>query len=85
VDEKLDPTVIAEMARKGITSLTGRNMRASFSLFFTPKDVVGIKGEPGRAHLSSTQNGDCRCGIAWLAANGIPKQNIIIWDRFDSC
>jgi hypothetical protein len=83
VDEAFDGNVIAEMVRKGITSLTGKNLKDSFRLFFTPRDVVGIKVNPCGPPLIHTKPEVVDAVVAWLAENGIPKSNIVIWDRFD--
>jgi uncharacterized protein (DUF362 family) len=50
--EKVDPTVVAEMVRRGMTALTGEpTARDAWRKFFTPSDVIGIKvncsGAPG--------------------------------------
>jgi uncharacterized protein (DUF362 family) len=50
--EKVDPTVVAEMVRRGMTALTGEpTARDAWRKFFSPSDVIGIKvncsGAPG--------------------------------------
>jgi uncharacterized protein (DUF362 family) len=50
--EKVDATIVAEMVRRGMTSLTGEPTgRDAWRKFFSPSDVVGIKvncsGAPG--------------------------------------
>jgi hypothetical protein len=83
VDEKLDAKVIAVMVEKGINSLTGKDRKESFRLFFTPRDVVGIKVNPVGPPLIHTKPEVVDAVIAWLVAGGIPRSNIVIWDRFD--
>jgi hypothetical protein len=83
VDEKLDGKVIAQMVQKGITSLTGKNLKDSFRLFFTKRDVVGIKVNPVGPPLIHTKPEVVDAVIAWLVQNGLPKANVVIWDRFD--
>ncbi len=83
VDEKLDARVIAQMVRKGISSLTGKDLKESFRLFFTPADVVGIKVNPVGPPLIHTKPEVVDAVIGWLTDNGIPRSNIVIWDRFD--
>jgi hypothetical protein len=68
----------------GLAGLTGRPADESFSLFFSPDDVVGIKVNPVGAGLISTRPETVETVIAWLVRNGLPKSNIIIWDRFDT-
>ena len=82
-DGKVESKAVAEMFEKGITKLTGQDMKKSFGLFFDKSDIVGIKVNPVGAPLISTKPELVDAVIAWLAANGLPKENIVIWDRFD--
>src|SRR4051812_47867032 len=50
--ETVDPAVVAEMIRRGMTALTGEHdARGAWRKFFSPSDVVGVKvncsGAPG--------------------------------------
>ena len=50
--EKVDPAVVAEMIRRGMSALTGEpTARDAWRKFFSPSDVVGVKvncsGAPG--------------------------------------
>jgi hypothetical protein len=83
VNEKFDAKVIDEMVAKGITTLTGKNLKESFRLLIDPKDIVGIKVNPVGPPLINTRPEVADAVIKWLVDNGIPKSNIIIWDRFD--
>jgi hypothetical protein len=83
VEDRFDAAVISRMFEKGISGLTGRNPAESFNLFFDRNDVVGIKVNPTGAPLISTRLELVDAVAAWLVGNGIPKQNIVIWDRFD--
>ncbi|MBP1633654.1 MAG: hypothetical protein H6Q10_228 [Acidobacteria bacterium] len=83
VDEKFDGKVIAEMFRKGLSTLTGKDPKDSFRLLIDPKDVVGIKVNPVGPPLINTHVEVVDAVVAWLVDNGIPKANIVIWDRFD--
>ena len=82
-NEKFDAQVIAEMVNKGITTLTGRNATDSFRLLVDPRDVVGLKVNPVGPPLINTRPEVAEAVIRWLVDNGIPKSNIVIWDRFD--
>jgi hypothetical protein len=82
-DERFDTKVIAKMFDKGIRQLTGKNMKKSFGMFFEKGDIVGIKVNPVGPPLINTRPEVVDAVIAWLAGNGIPKKNIVIWDRFD--
>ena len=83
VDDKFDGKVIGEMVRRGIASLTGRDAKRSFGLFFDKKDVIGLKVNPVGAPLINTHLELIDAVIAWLSDNGVPPSNIVIWDRFD--
>jgi len=45
-DNKVAQSVVDEMFEKGITKLTGKNLKKSFSLLFDKNDIVGIKVNP---------------------------------------
>jgi len=81
-DGKADPRVVAEMFERAITKLTGKSMKKSFKLFFTPRDIVGLKVNPVGAPHISTRPELVEAVIAWLVAGGVPRDNIIVWDRF---
>jgi hypothetical protein len=83
VDDRFDGKVIAEMLEKGIRQLTGKDMKESFAIFFEPGDVVGLKVNPVGPPLINTRHEVVDAVIAWLVAGGLPKRNIVIWDRFD--
>jgi hypothetical protein len=83
VDDKFDGKVIAEMVQKGLRALTGKAPKDSFKMFFEPNDVVGLKVNPVGAPLINTRLEVIDAVITWLTDNGVPRKNIIIWDRFD--
>jgi hypothetical protein len=79
----VDAAAVRTMFEKGLTTLTGKSLRASFDLLFTPKDIVGIKVNPVGPGLISTRPEVVDAIVGWLVASGLPKANIVIWDRFD--
>jgi hypothetical protein len=83
VDDKPQAAVIREMFTKGLTSLTGKDSKESFGLFFTKDDVVGIKINPVGPPLICVKPELVEAIIDWLTANGLPRERIVIWDRFD--
>ena len=83
MENKVDAAVVKQMVQKGITTLTGKNMKESFKMLFKKNDVVGIKVNPVGAGLISTRLEVVDEVIGWLRQGGIPAKNIIIWDRFD--
>ena len=81
--EKIDAKVVAEMFEKGLTTLTGKDMKDSFELFFRKDDVVGLKVNPVGPPLIHTKPELAEAVIGWLEKFRMPRKNIIIWDRFD--
>lgn len=81
--DRIDAKVAADMVESGITRLTGKSLRESFPLFFSKQDVVGIKVNPVGPPLIQSKVEVIEAVIHWLTQNGLPKKNIVIWDRFD--
>ncbi len=82
-EDKPVPKIVRNMLESGIKNLTGKNLQKSFKLFFEKDDIVGIKVNPVGAGLISTRLEVVDAIIDWLLQNGMKKENIIIWDRFD--
>lgn len=82
VENNPRPEVVKAMFEKGLTTLTGKDLKGSFDLFFKKDDVVGIKVNPVGGIRFGTRHEVVAAVIGWLTANGLPKQNIVIWDRF---
>jgi len=82
--DTVDAAVVREMVAKGITKLTGRDLKESFRILVEPGDVVGLKVNPVGPPLINTRLELVDAVIRWLVDNGLPKGNIVIWDRFDT-
>lgn len=82
-NEQFDARVINEMVLTGIATLTGKNPSDSFRLLIDPRDVVGLKVNPVGPPLINTRPEVAEAVIRWLVDHGIPKSNIVVWDRFD--
>ena len=82
-DERVDAKVAGGMVEKGIRTLTGKGMKDSFDLLFAREDVVGIKVNPVGPPLIHTKPETVEALVAWLVEGGIPRTNIVIWDRFE--
>jgi uncharacterized protein (DUF362 family) len=83
--EKVDADVVAEMIRRGMTTLTGESKpRDAWRTFFDPSDVIGIKvncsGAPG---ICSHPVVVAEIVRNLVAAEVQPKQ-IYIYERFPS-
>ncbi|HOX47032.1 MAG TPA: DUF362 domain-containing protein [Myxococcota bacterium] len=83
VGERLDPKAISDMFARGLAALSGREPRQSFEQLFSPADVVGIKVNPVGPPLISTRLEVVDAIVAWLTASGLPRGQIVIWDRFE--
>jgi hypothetical protein len=81
--DRFDGQVVARMFEQGLTKLTGKNLRESFKMFFDKQDIVGLKVNPVGAPLINTRPELAEAVIHWLMENGLPRSNIVIWDRFD--
>ncbi len=82
-ENRVQPETVSAMFEQGLRQLTGANLKKSFKLFFSQDDVVGIKVNPVGPGIISTHLEVIDAVIAWLTANGLKRENIIIWDRFD--
>jgi len=82
-DEKVDKEVVREMVRRGMYELTGKKGAAAWRLFVEPADIIGLKPNPVGKKIIGTRPELAEAVIEELTAAGIPKKNIIIWDRFD--
>ncbi len=80
---RVNGDVVKAMFEKGMTSLTGQSLGESFGRFFSKDDIVGLKVNPVGPGLISTRLELVDAVGAWLEAGGIPRKNIVIWDRFD--
>lgn len=80
---QVDPARVKAMVERGVRELTGKSLKKSFPLFFEKTDVVGLKVNPVGPGLISTRLELVDAVIGWLVSCGLPRRNIIIWDRFD--
>lgn len=83
VNDTFDGAVVAEMIEEGITKLTGVDAKQSFDRLFTREDVVGLKVNPVGGHLMGTRLEVVDGVLKWLLDSGLPKENVVIWDRFE--
>jgi uncharacterized protein (DUF362 family) len=82
VNKKFDYTSIQEMVKSSMLNLTGsRNISDAWRMFVTPQDRIGLKINPVAGALLSTSPEIVRAIIQQLEDAGIPKKNILIWDR----
>jgi len=82
VGQWIDGDRVREEVNAGMAELTGeKNMGKAWGKFVGPKDVVGIKVNPIGEAVLSTKPEVVDAIIEGLIAAGVPKANIIIWDR----
>jgi len=82
-EKKVQSKIVGDMFAKGLQRLTGKNLKKSFHLLFDKKDVVGLKVNPVGPGIIATHLELIDSVITWLTDNGLPRQSIVIWDRFD--
>jgi len=81
-NDKVDLAVVDEMVRKSLMELTGASTAAAaWKNFVTPEDVIGLKVNPVAGKTLSTSLEITHAIIKQLEEAGIPKKNIVIWDR----
>jgi hypothetical protein len=83
-DSKPVGSVVTGMFGKGLERLSGKSAEETFAMLFTKEDVVGIKVNPVGPGLIATNHEVVNAIIVWLEQSGMPRENIVIWDRFDT-
>lgn len=81
--EKVNGRLVAKMVRDGLRALTGGDERAAFERWFNKDDVVGIKINPVGPPLIAVHLEVVDALVGWLTSCGLPREQIVIWDRFD--
>lgn len=72
----------AAMLERAMCELAGsKDVREAWRQFVSPEDVIGLKVNPVAGKLLSTSLEVTDAAIAQLEAAGIPRKNIVIWDR----
>lgn len=81
-NDKVDLQVVDAMVQKGLMELTGASTAAAaWKMFVTPEDVIGLKVNPVAGKTLSTSLEITHAIIRQLEEAGVPKKNIVIWDR----
>ncbi len=82
VSGKINAARAREAVNKGMEELTGaKRIYKAWGHFVSPKDVVGIKVNPIAGKLLTTSPEVVDAIIAGLEETGVPRKNIVIWDR----
>lgn len=70
------------MLKKAMLSLTGeKNLKKAWRKIVSPKDIIGLKVNPVAGKLLTTSHAVTKSVIKQLEESGIPRKNIVIWDR----
>jgi uncharacterized protein (DUF362 family) len=82
VGQKIDGARVRKEINAGMAELTGeKDMGKAWAQFVGPKDVVGLKVNPIGGDILSTKPEVVDVIIEGLLEAGVPKANIVIWDR----
>jgi hypothetical protein len=82
VDGKPIEDVAYRMLSSAMLSLTGeRSLKRAWRKFVGPKDIIGLKVNPVAGRLLTTSHAVTKSVIRQLEEAGIPRKNIVIWDR----
>jgi hypothetical protein len=77
-----NPEVIYDMLAKSMLALTGKdNLPDAWRMFVSPEDIIGLKVNPVAGRLLTTSHAVTKSVVRQLEEAGIPRNNIVIWDR----
>lgn len=81
-DKVIQQKAVDEMLEALMLDLTGkRTIKKAWRKFVSPDDIVGLKVNPVAGKLLMTSHELVKAVIAQLEKAGIPRENIVIWDR----
>ena len=81
-DGKPDTGAAYEMLKRSMLELTGEtDLKKAWLQFVTPEDIIGLKVNPIGGRLLSTSHAITQSVIRQLEEAGIPRSNMILWDR----
>lgn len=70
------------MLENAMLTLTGAaSIESAWREFVSPEDIIGLKVNPVAGRLLTTSHAVTKSVIKQLVNAGIPKENIVIWDR----
>lgn len=71
-----------KMLKNAMLTLTGeKSIKKAWRKFVSPKDIIGLKVNPVAGKLLTTSHAVTKSVIKQLEESGIPRKNIVIWDR----
>ncbi len=81
-DKVIQQNVVDQMLTAAMLNLTGKkSVKKAWRKFVKPHDIVGLKVNPVAGKLLTTSHELVKAVIAQLETAGIPRNNIVIWDR----
>ena len=81
-NNKPDMAIVDTMVEKSLLALTGASaIDIAWREFVSPDDIIGLKVNPVAGKTLSTSLEITHAIIRQLEHAGIPKKNIVIWDR----
>lgn len=82
VDDKPLEAEAYKMLKEGMLALSGAaSLTAAWQQFVKPDEVIGLKVNPVAGKPLSTSHAVTKSIVKQLVEAGIPKENIVIWDR----
>lgn len=82
VENKISYDAAYNMIKKGMMELTGESeLKNAWLKFVSPKDRIGLKVNPVAGATLSTSVEVTQAIVKQLEESGIPRENILIWDR----
>jgi uncharacterized protein (DUF362 family) len=79
---KISLAAIDRMLGRSLLALTGAgNLQAAWQTFVNPGDVIGLKVNPVAGKTLSTSTEIVMAIVRQLEGAGIPRKQIVIWDR----
>lgn len=71
-----------KMLKEGMLALSGaKSLEEAWKQFVSPGEVIGLKVNPVAGKPLSTSHAVTKSIVKQLQEAGIPKENIVIWDR----
>ncbi|MCD4678863.1 MAG: DUF362 domain-containing protein [Bacteroidales bacterium] len=81
-DNHSDQEAAYEMITNGMLALTGEeSIKKAWSNFVQPDEIIGLKLNPVAGKMLSTSHEVVKATIKHLEEAGIPRGNIMLWDR----
>ncbi|MDP3436317.1 MAG: DUF362 domain-containing protein [Bacteroidales bacterium] len=82
IDGKPQEEAAYRMLSEAMLLLTGeKKLKKAWRQFVGPKDIIGLKVNPVAGKLLTTSHAVTKSVIKQLEEAGIPRENIVIWDR----